>query len=81
MPQSRYVRCRYCGSLLRGWLPVANAPDGALLLHHLADMPPDHVGQYLTRMPTDDAHDRGVMEAFERVEDQQANRATTDSVG
>jgi hypothetical protein len=32
-------------------------------------------------MPTDDAHDRVVMEAFERVEDQQANMATTDSVG
>jgi hypothetical protein len=66
MPQSRYVRCRSCGSLLHGCLPVAHTPDSALLLHHLADRHPDHVGQHLARRPTDDAHARVVMEAFER---------------
>jgi hypothetical protein len=33
-PQQRY-RCRFCGLLLNAWLPVFQAPDGALLLGHL----------------------------------------------
>jgi hypothetical protein len=66
-PGKRY-RCRYCGVELPAWLPVFKAPDGAMLLHHLSQDHPDQVGAYLDRMPTDDDHDRVVVEAYELVE-------------
>jgi hypothetical protein len=33
---SLHVRCRLCGRVLPGWLPLFNQPDGAILLHHLS---------------------------------------------
>ena len=39
-PQHR-DRCRSCGRGLPAWLPAAQRPNGAMLLHHLADMHPD----------------------------------------
>jgi hypothetical protein len=36
------------------WLPVAKRPNGALLLHHLADMHPTEASPYLKRMATED---------------------------
>ena len=33
--QSPYVRCRLCGQVLPGWLPVANRPHATLLMEHL----------------------------------------------
>jgi hypothetical protein len=39
----RRYRCKYCSA----WLPAARAPDGALLLGHLAQQHPDEVGAYL----------------------------------
>jgi hypothetical protein len=68
LPRRRY-RCRYCGHELPAWLPAAQAPDGALLLHHLAQQHPTEVGAYLARMPTDDDHEPVVVEAFEVIED------------
>ena len=67
MTTRRYC-CKYCGVELPAWLPVFNEPNGAMLLHHLSAMHPDQVGQYLDRMPTDDDHDRVVVEAYEVVE-------------
>jgi hypothetical protein len=49
---------------------VTRKPNGAMLLHHLAAMYRDQVGQYLARIHTDDDHDRVVVEAYEVVEDQ-----------
>jgi hypothetical protein len=66
-PRKRY-RCRSCGVELPAWLPVFQEPDGAMLLDHLSAMHPDQVRQYLDRMPTDDDHDRVVVEAYEVVE-------------
>jgi hypothetical protein len=63
-PRKRY-RCRYCQAELPAWLPVFQAPDGAMLLHHLAQDHPDRVKYYLDRMPTDDNHERVVVEAYE----------------
>ena len=37
-----------------------------MLLSHLSQHP-DQVGQYLDQMPTDDDHDRVVVQAFEVV--------------
>jgi hypothetical protein len=69
-PPQKYYRCRYCGAELPAWLPAARAPDGALLLHYLAQQHPDEVGAYLDRMPTDDDHDRVVVEAYKVVEEE-----------
>jgi hypothetical protein len=55
-------------AVLSAWLPVFQTPDGAMLLHHLSTIHPDQVGAYLDRMPTDDDHDRVVVEAYEVVE-------------
>jgi hypothetical protein len=51
---------------------VTQEPNGALLLHHLAAMHRDQVGPYLARMPTDDDHDRVVVEAYEVIEGDEA---------
>jgi hypothetical protein len=56
-------------AVLSAWLPVFQTPDGAMLLHHLSTIHPDQVGAYLDRMPTDDDHDRVVVEAYEVVEE------------
>jgi hypothetical protein len=53
-PQGRYVRCRYCGWVFRGLLPIDYKPDGAMLLHHLSAMHRDDVKPLLERMRTED---------------------------
>jgi hypothetical protein len=68
MPPRRY-RCLYCGAVLPAWLPVAKRPDGALLLHHLAQQHPDQVGAYLDQIHTDADHDRVVVQAYTVVEE------------
>jgi hypothetical protein len=68
MRSTQRYRCRYCGVLLPAWLPAARRLDGALLLGHLAQDHPDQVGAYLDQMPTDDEHDRVVVQAYEVVE-------------
>jgi hypothetical protein len=65
-PPSPYVRCRYCGDVLRGFLPVDHKPNGAMLLHHLSQQHPDQVGPYLERMRTEDIG-TVAMEAYERI--------------
>jgi hypothetical protein len=67
-PQKRY-RCRYCGARLPAWRPAARAPDGALLLGHLAQQHPDEVGAYLDRMASTEDIGRVSAEAYEVVED------------
>jgi hypothetical protein len=46
-PPPKRDRCRYCGRELPAWLPVAQAPDGPRLVHHLSAMHPTEVGPYL----------------------------------
>lgn len=70
-PKTRY-RCTYCGAELPAWLPVFNEPNGAMLLDHLSAMHPDEVKYYLDRMPTDDDHDRVVVEAYELLDGDEA---------
>jgi hypothetical protein len=69
MTTHRRYRCRYCGVVLPAWYPVLQAPNGAMLLHHLSQDHPDQVGPYLDQMRTDDDHDRVVVQAFEVVEE------------
>jgi hypothetical protein len=66
-PRKRY-RCRACGAELPAWLPVFNAPNGAMLLHHLSARHRDQVKAYLDRMISDDLHDQVIVEAYEVVE-------------
>jgi hypothetical protein len=68
MSRSRYVRCRWCGLILAGWLPIPNKPESSMLLYHLGA---DHLAEarpYLQRMNTTDDIDVVVMEIFEQVE-------------
>jgi hypothetical protein len=68
---SRYVRCRYCGDVLHGLLPVDYAPDGALLLYHLSWHHRAQVKPLINRMRTEDIA-IVAMEAFERLDDAEA---------
>jgi hypothetical protein len=61
------VRCTFSGALLPAWLPIPNAPERAMLLHHLGIWHLAEVQPYLRRMETE-ALDTGGMELFERVE-------------
>jgi hypothetical protein len=45
----RLYRCTLCGCKLPAWLPVAKRPDGAMLLHHLAQDHPDQIPTYVER--------------------------------
>jgi hypothetical protein len=66
--RSRHVRCRWCGIILGGWLPIPNRPESSMLLYHLGA---DHLAEarpYLQRMNTTEDIDVVVMEIFERVE-------------
>ena len=54
MATDRQYRCRSCGRVLPAWLPAAKRPNGAMLLHHLADLHPDQARPYLKRMATED---------------------------
>jgi hypothetical protein len=45
----RFYRCTLCGCELPAWLPVAKRPDGAMLLHHLAQDHLDQIPPYVER--------------------------------
>jgi hypothetical protein len=65
---SLHVRCRLCGLVLPGWLPVQDRPDGTMLLAHLSAMHPTEVTAYLDRMQGSEDIGYITMEAFGRVE-------------
>jgi hypothetical protein len=67
----RQYRCRFCARVLPAWLPVAQRPDGAMLLHHLGDRHPTEIRPYLERMRTEDIATVAA-EAFEIIEEQEA---------
>jgi hypothetical protein len=69
---SKRYRCRLCGHVLPAWLPAAQAPDGALLLGHLSQQHPDQVGASLARMHTTEDITPVALEAYEVIEDCQA---------
>lgn len=67
--QSRHVRCRLCGMIfLGGWFRLANAPNSAMLLHHLGHHHLVAAKPYLVRMETE-AIDEVIMELFERLDE------------
>jgi hypothetical protein len=45
----RLYRCKLCGCELPAWLPVAKRPDGAMLLHHLAQDHREQTPAYVER--------------------------------
>jgi hypothetical protein len=67
MPPCKRYRCRYCGTVLRAWLPVAKRPESSMLLYHLGQHHLEVVGPYLGRMETE-CIDAVLRELFEVVE-------------
>jgi hypothetical protein len=65
--RSKHVRCRLCGVVLPGWLPIPNAPECAMLLHHLGAEHLAEAQPSLVRMETEEI-DTVVMDAFDRIE-------------
>jgi hypothetical protein len=68
MTTRKRYRCRFCGTHLNAWLPWAKAPNGALLLSHLAQQHMDQLRPYLKRMEVE-CIDRVVVEAYKVVEE------------
>jgi hypothetical protein len=65
-PPNKHVRCRLCAYVFPGWFPIPNVPDGAILLHHLADFHRTELTPNLRRMMIEDIGPVA-MELFERV--------------
>jgi hypothetical protein len=74
-PPQKHYRCHVCGRVLPAWLPVFKKPNGAMLLHHLGAMHPDQVGLYLARMHTTEDITPVAAEAYEVVEDCEAEKS------
>jgi hypothetical protein len=71
MASSRCYRCYFCNHILPAWLPVATRSNGAMLLYHLSQQHPDHVGPYLERMRTE-CIATVAAEAFDVVEEDES---------
>jgi hypothetical protein len=71
MPIHKRFKCRFCGRILPAWWPVAQVPDGAMLLYHLGDWHPDDVGAYLARIHRTEDISPVAAEAFEVVEEEE----------
>jgi dissimilatory sulfite reductase (desulfoviridin) alpha/beta subunit len=69
MPTRKRYRCRYCNRLLPAWLPVAQRPDGAMLLGHVSQHHPTELKPYLERMRTEKIATVAA-EAYEVVEEE-----------
>lgn len=67
MPPRKRYRCRWCGLELHAWLPVAQRPEGSMLLYHLGQDHLEAAGPYLVRMETEPI-DAVLAELFEVVE-------------
>jgi len=68
MTTRRRYCCRYCRYDFPAWLPVAQRPDGAMLLNHLSAMHPDQVGPYLRRIEAGEDIATVAAEAYEVIE-------------
>jgi hypothetical protein len=69
MKRSTHVRCKLCGTIfLGGWFRLANAPNSAMLLHHLGNHHLVAAKPYLVRMETEEI-DEVIMELFERIDE------------
>ena len=63
-----HVRCKLCGELVPGWLPIQNRPAGDMLQYHLSTWHPDESRAYGARIHNTNDLGPILMEAFERVE-------------
>jgi hypothetical protein len=67
-PRPRY-RCRFCGVVFSAWMPVFRAPNGALLLGHIAQSHPAALKPFLDHMHTTDDVAPVIAQACEVVEE------------
>jgi hypothetical protein len=65
-PRPRY-RCRFCGATFSAWFSVPGEPDGATLLHHIAQSHPGELKPFLDQMHTDDDITPAILQAYEVV--------------
>ncbi|HSF29844.1 MAG TPA: hypothetical protein VLK82_05135 [Candidatus Tectomicrobia bacterium] len=70
MPRHRRYRCRFCGVVLPGWLPAAQAVDGAMLLGHLLQQHAGELVPYLARMDAGEDIPLVAAETYEVVVEQ-----------
>ena len=68
-PPQKRDRCRFCGVILRAWLPVFQQPNGALLLQHLTRSHRAESRPYVHRMRVTEDIARIAAEAYEVVEE------------
>ncbi len=71
MPKPRKrqdFRCRFCGVTFAAWLAVPGEPDGAVLLHHVAQSHRAALGPFLDQMHTTDDITPAIVQAFEQEE-------------
>jgi hypothetical protein len=68
MTTRQRFRCRFCGVVFSAWLAVPGEPDGALLLHHVAQAHPAELTPFLDQMHTDDDITPAILQAYEVVE-------------
>jgi hypothetical protein len=72
MPKPRTrpgFRCRFCGVAFSAWIQVPVEPDGALLLHHVAQAHPAELKPYLDQMSTTDDITPAIVQAYEVVDE------------
>lgn len=69
MTTHRRYRCRCCEAVLPAWYPVTGEPNGAMLLHHIAQAHPAELRPYLDQRHTTDDIAPVIVQAFEAVEE------------
>jgi hypothetical protein len=69
MTTGRRYRCRVCAVVLSVWFPVPGEPNGAMLLHHVAQVYPSEGGRFLDQIYTTDDITPVIVQAFEEVDD------------
>jgi hypothetical protein len=67
MTTRRRWRCRYCGYNFPAALPVAQRPNGTMLLNHLSAMHPEELRPLLARMATGEGIADTAAEAYDVV--------------
>jgi hypothetical protein len=70
MPRTRpRYRCRCCGVVFSAWFSVPGEPDGAMLLHHVAQTHPAELKSFLDQIHTTNDITPVIVQAYEVVEE------------
>jgi hypothetical protein len=75
----KHDRCRFCSQRRNAWLPVPQAPDGAMRLGHLSQHHPDQVGRSLVPLHTTEDLAPMALRAFEGIREYDRRLVTSPS--